>query len=103
MGFIFLNRPMYLEMKLWVTQKGERVLKKDVTACSIAFFSSAWGCEHTECAKPHHTPVSRSAWKALSREAETWKLQTEIKGFHKTVPSWVTWLSGVCRGANTVM
>jgi len=80
-AFISLNRQMYLEMRLWVTKKDEGVFRKKFTACSIACFVRLWSCEHPECANHHHTPVSRSAWKAVSREAETWKLKTEITGF----------------------
>jgi len=64
---VSLNRPMYLEMHLWLTQKDERVIRKKVTGCSIACFVRLSCCEHPECANPHHTPVSRSAWKAVSR------------------------------------
>ena len=55
--------------------------EKEITACSIACVVRLWYCEHPECASPHRTPMSRSPWKAVSREAETWKLKTEITGF----------------------
>jgi len=70
-AFISLNRPIFIKMQLWVTQKGE-----EVTAYFIACFVRFWCFEHPECPNARHTPVSRSAWKAESREAKTWKLKT---------------------------
>ena len=63
---------------------------EEVTACFIACFGRLWYCERPECANPHHMPVSRSSWNAVSRNPKaenrnygifTRRYQAESTGF----------------------
>ena len=80
-GLYLLKQANSHQMRLWATQKGERVFGRrsySLFYCLLRDVLMPW---IPECANTRHTPVSRTPWKAVSREAETWKLRTEITGF----------------------
>jgi len=82
-AFISINRGIYIEMRLWVMQKGgrvkgERVFTTKVTACSIACF---WGFDAVNTPSVLTSATRRWAEAHGKLWAVTWKLKTEITEF----------------------
>ena len=99
---VSLNRQIYLEMCLWVTQKDERVFRKKVTACSIACFVRLWSCEHPECANPTTRRWAETHGKPWSRnqKAENRNHDIFIRWYQARSPGFPVYVGASKRSCN---
>ena len=74
-AFIFLNRPTHLKCHCESLRQVKRWKGVQKRKSQLILLPASWGFDAVNTPSglthPHHTPVSRSAWKAVSREAET--------------------------------